>query len=144
MKFLPRLFFLAVATAIATATPIAEEEVGSPDNGCVESIPEGESPANYTICREHPNGHTLPKVRDDTNRQSRSEGLQARSCWKGHIWGCSEDGWCYARCDPKQLDKGKWCWTAVDYGKGRWASCSVDSQCSLVKYQLKCGGKCSC
>ena len=44
MKFLHKLLFFA-----ATALAVAIEEMTVPDNGCVESIPEGRNPANVSL-----------------------------------------------------------------------------------------------
>ena len=46
MKFLYKLLFLTAAT---TAIAIAREKEGLPDNGCVDSIPEGGNPANVSL-----------------------------------------------------------------------------------------------
>ncbi|KAH7357357.1 hypothetical protein BKA66DRAFT_473432 [Pyrenochaeta sp. MPI-SDFR-AT-0127] len=62
MTYLYKLFFL---TLVATNVAIAKEEVEQLALVCVESIPDGGNPANYTICREHPNGHNLPEFRDE-------------------------------------------------------------------------------
>lgn len=146
-----------------------EEECG--DLGMMP-VPEGADPSLYRHCLRHPNGHNIdikdlsagdsasarkpsggtllpagPLQHLFTKRDDAPSEIFKRSCWYGASYGCSRGSgsrtFCWSRCGSN-WDYGFWCWTAANYGSGRWLDCTLDSQCNPDIPGVACGGACSC
>ncbi|KAB2571286.1 hypothetical protein DBV05_g10042 [Lasiodiplodia theobromae] len=156
MKFNIGIILAAASFTRVFSTAVPDDaaaECGSLGVMSLEDVPEDALAGEVRKCADHPLGNNRPfggtslaplddsddfDDSDDsgnsTDVSADASGLQARDCWYGSEYGCT-DGYCWKTCG----DGGRWCWTANNGGNGPWRTCASWRDC---KKKFDCGKNC--